>query len=219
MKSIFGQKLVEVVSRHAARDTGKFLPNQVGVAVANAREAGIDRSLTAACVDELLQLVGSGAAHGHAGAVVQHDIERLDIVGHFAAQQPVYAAAVVADHAAEGAARVRRRIGGVGEVILFRCFAQAVQHNAWLDCREFRGCIDRAECVHVTRKIEDYGDVGALACEAGACSTRQHGCAQCPAGGERGFDVGFVGRVNDADGKLAIIRGIGGVESTRSPVE
>ena len=78
-------------------------------------------------------LLGAGAADGHAGAVVEDDVEGFDVVDDLAAQQAVDAATVVADHAAEGAAAVGSRIGGVGQVMQFGGFAQAVENDAWLD--------------------------------------------------------------------------------------
>ena len=80
------------------------------------------------------------------------------------------------------------------------------------------GSID-VEPVHVAGEIEDHGHVGALAGEAGACAARQHGGPSGAAGGERGFDVGRIAGKDDADGKLAVVRGVGGVERARARIE
>ena len=80
-----------------------------------------------------LQGARAGGADGHARAVVEDDVERFDIVDDFAAEQAVDAATVVADHAAEGAARVRCRVGGVGEVMQLGGVAEAVENDARLD--------------------------------------------------------------------------------------
>ena len=60
----------------------------------------------------------------------------------FAAQQPVHAATVVADHAAQGAARVGGRIGRIGQVMLLGCIAQPVENDARLHRSELRFGID-----------------------------------------------------------------------------
>ena len=83
-----------------------------------------------------LELFRAGAAHGHARAIVEHDVEGLDVVGDLAAQQAVHAATVVADHAAQRAARVSSRIGRVGQVMQFGSLAQAVEDNARFDLRQ-----------------------------------------------------------------------------------
>ena len=81
------------------------------------------------------------------------------------------------------------------------------------------GGIDGGEAVHVARVIEDHGYVGALAGQAGACAARQHGGAGGAAGGQRGLDVGGVAGQDDADGKLAVVGGVGGVEGAGAEVE
>ncbi len=50
-------------------------------------------------------------------------------------------------------------------------------------------------------------------------AARENGCAECAASGERGFHVGGVARKDDADGKLAIVGGVRGVEGARSKIE
>ena len=50
-------------------------------------------------------------------------------------------------------------------------------------------------------------------------AARKHGGASRSAGGEGSFNIGGVAGINYADGKLAIIRSIGGVESARSQVK
>ena len=163
--------------------------------------------------------VGRRGAHGHARAVVEHDVERFDVVNDFAAEQAVDAATVVADHAAEGAAGVSGGIGRVGEVMEFGGVAQAVENDAGLDARQLLRGVESMERIHVARIVEDHGHVDALAGEAGARAAGQHGGAGGAAGGQCGFNVGGVAREDDADGKLAVVRGVGGVESARAEIE
>ena len=75
------------------------------------------------------------------------------------------------------------------------------------------------ERVHVARVVEDDGHVDALAGEAGACAAGQNRSAGSAASGERGLDVGGVARENHADGQLAVVRGVGGVERARAEIE
>jgi hypothetical protein len=104
-------------------------------------------------------------------------------------------------------------------VVLFCRFAEAVEDDAGLDYCQLCCRIDRAELVHVLRVIEDDGYVGALAGERGSATAGEDGCADRAAGCERGFDVGGVAGQDDADGKLTVIRGVGGVEGARAHVE
>ncbi len=138
VEAVLGQQLVEVVAGDAARNARKFFADEVGVAVAQAGQAGIDLADAAAGANGGVELGGAGAAHRHARAVVENDVERFDVVGDLAAQQAVHAATVVADHAAEGAARVGGGIGRVGEVVQLGGFAQAVENDARLNDGQLR---------------------------------------------------------------------------------
>ncbi len=205
VKAVFGEQLVEVIAGDAARDTGKLFANQVGIAIANTGKARVECAGATPCTNEAVELIGTGAADGHAGAVVEDNIQRLDIVGDFAAKQAVDAAAVVADHAAEGAAGVGGWVGRVGEVVLFGSIAEAVEDDAGLDGRELHLGVDAAESVHVARKIEDHGDIGALAGQAGSGAAGQHGSSGSAACGKGGLDVGCVAGIDDAYGELAVV--------------
>jgi hypothetical protein len=104
-------------------------------------------------------------------------------------------------------------------VVLFGGFAEAVEDDAGLDDGELCCRVDGAEPVHVLRVIEDDGYVGALAGERGSATAWENGCTDGAAGCECGFDVGGVKGHDDADGKLTVIRSVGGVEGARAPVE
>jgi hypothetical protein len=131
----------------------------------------------------------------------------------------VDAATVVADHAAEGAAAVGGGIGAVGEVVEFGSFAEAVEHNSWLNDCKAGGGVEGGEAVKVTGEVKDDGDIGGLAGDAGTCSTRKDGCADCAASGNSGFDVGDVAGQYDTDGELAIVGGVGCVQGARREIE
>ena len=134
-------------------------------------------------MNQRFQFGGRGPAHRHARAVIKHQVQRFDVVHYLAGHQPMSAATVVADHAAQCAARVRRRVGAVGQVVHFGGIAQPVEDDARFYAREFGRGVNQAQLVHIPRKIEDHRDVGALACEAGARAARQHGSSSGPASG------------------------------------
>ena len=157
--------------------------------------------------DVLLKFGLGGGADGHAGAVVEEEVERLDVVDGLAAHQGVDAAGVVADHAAEGAAAVGGGIGGEGELELLCGFADAVEHDAGLDVDGAGDGIDCAHLVHVLREVEDDGDVAALAGERGAASAREDGRVEAAADGDGGDDVVFVARDDETDGDVAVVGG------------
>ena len=108
------------------------------VFVTNARKACVDLGGAASGGENALKFVFAGGADGHAGAVVEQDIERVDIVDGLATHEGVRSAGVVADHAAEGAAGVRGGIGREGEVMNLGGFAHAVENDAGLDDGEAR---------------------------------------------------------------------------------
>ena len=136
MKAILGEQFVEVVAGDAARDAGKLLTDQVGVAIAQARQSGVDRPFASSGADDAPEFIGRSVADGHTRPVVENDVEGLDVVDCLSAEEAMHAAAVVADHAAEGATGVSRRIGCVGQVVLLGGVAQAVENDAGLDGRQ-----------------------------------------------------------------------------------
>jgi hypothetical protein len=104
-------------------------------------------------------------------------------------------------------------------MVLFGSLAQAVENDARLNARQLCGGINGDELVHVPREVEDHGHIDALASEAGSRSARQDGSACCATGGQSGFDIGGVARQNYANGKLTVIRGVGGVKSAGTEIE
>ena len=143
----------------------------------------------------------------------------MDVVDGLAAHQGVDAAGVVADHAADGAAAVGGGVGGEGEGEFFGGLADAVEHDAGLDVDGAGGGIDGAHAAHVLGEVEDDGDVAALAGERGAGSAGEDGGVEGAAGCDGGDDVGFVARDDDADGNVAVVGGVGGVEGFGGGVE
>ncbi len=208
----FGEELVEVEAGDAAGDVGEFCADEVGVGVAEALELGVDLAGAASGGDVGGEFGFGGGADGHAGAVVEEDVEGVDVVDGFAAHEGVDAAGVVADHAADGAAAVGGGVGCVGEGEFFGGFADAVEDDAGLDVDGAGDGIDGAHLVHVLREVEDDGGVAALAGERGACSAREDGGFEAAADFDGGDDVCFVEGDDEADGDVTVVGGVGGVE-------
>ena len=129
------------------------------------------------------------------------------------------AAGVVADHAAERAAAVRRRIRPEREVMALRRDPQRVEDDARLNAREpLPGSISRIRFMYFVKSKHDR-DVAALAGEARAGAARQHRRAELPAGGHRRDHVVGVARNDEADRNLAVVRAVGGVQRAAAAVE
>ena len=73
--------------------------------------------------------------------------------------------------------------------------------------------------MHVAGVVEDDGYVGALAGQAGSSAAGQDGGACGTTGGKRGLNVGCIAGQDHADGELAVVGGIGGVEGAGAEVE
>ena len=79
--------------------------------------------------------------------------------------------------------------------------------------------VDVGEAVHVAGIIEDHGHIGALAGQAGSGAPRQNSSTGGPAGSQGGLYVRGVTREDDADGELAVVGGVGGVEGAGTEIE
>src|ERR1700677_1017314 len=125
----------------------------------------------------------------------------------------MHAATVVADHAAECTAGVRRGIGRIGKLMQLGGLAQAVENDARLNTSEPGAGVDRSERVHVPRVVKDDGHVDALTREAGARTTRKNSGAGGAASSQCRLDVGCVARKNDADRELTVVRRVRSIKS------
>ena len=72
---------------------------------------------------------------------------------------------------------------------------------------------------HVFGKIEDDGDVAALSGERRAGAAAEQRSAELAAECDRGLNIVGIAREHDADGNLAVVRAVGGVESAGAAVE
>ena len=181
METVFGEKLLEVISGDAPGNPGIALADECGVSVPDFAQALIDGAATPALADDGLQIALAGSAHFHARAVVEQDVELFNVVHGLAGKQRMCSAGVVANHPAQRAAAVRGGIGDEGEVMGFRLAAQSVEHHAGLDAGQMARRVELEYLFHVFAEIENHGDVAALSRQAGTCSSRQNGRAEFPA--------------------------------------
>jgi hypothetical protein len=128
-------------------------------------------------------------------------------------------AGVVADHAADGATVVAGGIGSEGQMMFFGGVAEVIEDNAGLDARDAPFGIDLENVSHVLGEIEHDGDIAALSCERGSTATAKERSAEVTTNGDGSEDIVRIARKNYADGNLAIVRAVSGVESAASIVE
>ena len=219
VESVFGKELIEVVTRHTSRDIGKPRANQRRVAIADRAQARIDLSAASALADDRVQFGVGGGADAQLRAVIQQDPQLVDVVDGLSRQQGMRPAGVVADHAAERAAAVRRGIRSKREMVRLRTVSQRVEHDTGLNAGESLICVQLQDRVHALGEVEHDGDVAALACQARPRSSRQQRRAELPARGHRGDDIVRIAWNDEPDRDLPVIRSVGRVQCAASAIE
>src|SRR5690606_13443644 len=213
------QQFGQVVAGHAPRNLRIAAADQVGVAIANAAQAGADLAAPAAGGDDACKFLFAGGADPHAQPVIGDDVHGVDVVGGAPAHDRVHAAGVVADHAAQGVVAVGGRVRRKGEVMLFRHLAQVVQYAAGFHAGAAALHVDAANVVQVFGEVDDHCHVATLAGKAGAGAARQDGQVVAIAERDGLFHVRHAARNHHADGHLPVKGGIGGVERAAAVIE
>jgi hypothetical protein len=131
----------------------------------------------------------------------------------------MHAAGVVADHAAQGAAVVSGGIRAEGEVVFFGGGAKIVEHDSGLYTRDAADGVDFEDPRHVSGEIENDGDVAALSGEGRAAAATEKGCAELAAERYRGQNIVGIAGTHYADGDLAVVGPVGGVQGAGAAVE
>ena len=223
VEALLGQQVVEVVAGDPARQVlGIAAADLVGVAVAKGLEPGVDLALAPPSADDPLQLLLARGADGHPGAVVEQDVQLVDLVGGPPgpqAHQRVDAARVVADHPAQRVVGVRRGVRGEGQAVPLGLGAEVVQHRARLHPRQLRsGSIERTlltcfdqSITTATLQQPPVRLVPPPRERSGAPWRRQTATVS--------IDVLDVPRDHDADRHLAVVRAVGRVEGPAAGVE
>jgi hypothetical protein len=219
MKSALRQQLVEVVARHAPRNRREALPDEDLTAIADAPQPAVDLATPASALHNRVELIVARRADGQFRAVVQQHAQLLDVVDGLPGEQGVRAARVVANHAAEGAAAVGRRIGTERQLKGFGSSAQRIEHDARLDARKSAARVHVEDRIHVLAEVEDDGDVAALAGKAGPGAARENRRLVRPTRRDGGRHIGGVARNDEADRNLAVVRGVGCIKRTAAAIE
>ena len=219
VEAVLRQQEVEVVARHSPRNPRELRAHGIAVPVADRRQARVDLTDPPALADARLEQRRWRRAHAHAQPVVGENVEFVDVVIRFARHHRVHAARVVADHPAERAPAVRRRVRPERQADALGLFAQPIEDDARLHPRLPARRVDCQDRVAVLREVEDDRDVAALPCQAGARPPREHRRPGRAAGGDGGDGILRVARIHHPNGHLAVIRRIGRIQGAVARVE
>src|SRR6266581_6465325 len=118
------------------------------------------------------------------------------------------AAGVVANHSSQSAMGVGGGIGSKGEVVLFSGVAQNIEDHSGLHPGAFLFRIKLQNFGHVLGKIQHYGDVATLPCQAGSASASEHRSSLLAAGGDSRDYVLFIARDNNSNRQLSVVGSI-----------
>jgi hypothetical protein len=112
-----------------------------------------------------------------------------------------------------------RGIGPEGQMEFLGGIAKVIEDDTGLNASDLAVRIDLQNSGHVLGKIEDHGDIAALASQGSAAATRKNGRAEFPRDGNRSDNVVSIARKDNPYGDLAIIRTVGGIEGATAVVE
>src|SRR5262249_6799097 len=175
-------------------------------------QAGVDFAVASALANDFLELGIRSRSNAQAHTVIRENVEFENVIHRAACQDRMHAAGIVADHPAQIAVLVRRRIGSKSEIELVRALAQMIKHHAGLHPRVFLLWIEFQDLIEIFGKINDDSNVATLSGEAGATTACQNRSA-ITAGKRQRLDyiINCFGNYN-ADRDLAIVGPIIGIE-------
>ena len=183
-----------------------------GVLAGEAAELGPDGGQVGP--DHLLQpRDGGGAARAgpQALAGATDHLQLQDVVGGAAVGQGPRPAGVVADHPAQGAAAVGRRVGAEAQPVGPGRRLEVVEHHARLDRGRGPLRVQRQHPPEVPAQVHDHAGTDGVAGDRGAGAPGRHRDAQLEAGGHDGLDLVGVAREGDQLGRHPVQRGVGRV--------
>jgi hypothetical protein len=225
VEAVLGKQRREIEPGNAARDVGNPSADVGLVSPRQLSQAAVDLAAPPRLGREPLQLVFVRRADAHPDAVVREDVQRLHVVGGARAgavelrHHGMHAAGIVADHAAERAVCVRRRIGPERQPVPLGGVPQIVEDGSGLYACAAAPGVDLQHAVHVFREIEADGDIAALARQAGAAATAEHGRPIVSACRQRALHVFDVAGNDDADRRLPVIGPVGRVQRAAAAIE
>jgi hypothetical protein len=219
VEAVLGQQLVQVIAGNAPGDFGEAFADLIAIGVAHLHEALVDLAPASASGDDPDELLGRSRPHVQDQSVVSHDLEPFDVVRGEPGHDRVDAARVVADHPAQRAPVVGRRVGAEGELVALGRSSQGVEDDPGLDSRSSRGRVEIDDVAHVLREIEDERHVARLAGQAGPPTSRQDGDAELSPDGNCRDGVSLVHWKNDSDRNVTVVGRVNRIERTAGGVE
>ena len=166
-------ELVQVEPANPARDDREALLHHRPVPRREVRQARQQLAQPPSAGDRRLESFGRVGTDLEVFPAREHHPEALDVVRGLARVEPVGAAGVVADHPAEGAPGMRRRVRAEGQAATLGRTAQVVEHHARLDLGGPALGVDVDDTGHVTAHVDDDGLVAGLPGQACARAARQ----------------------------------------------
>ena len=151
-------------------------------------------------------LSGPIGAEAEARAVRQNRVDGRDIVSHQTVTDRLAAAGIVARHAADGAARVRRGIDRKEQAVRFERCVEMPKHDARLDHGAAPLGVDLEHVAKIFRAVDDQRPIDCLAALTGAAATRQDRNAALARDGDSGGDILDRARHENAD-RLDLVNG------------
>ena len=104
-------------------------------------------------------------------------------------------------------------------MMFFGGVAEVIEDNAGLDARDAAFGIDLQNLSHVPGEIEHDRDIATLAGQRSSSATAKERSAEFTANGDGREDVIRIARKNYADGNLAVVGAVSGVESAAAIIE
>ena len=148
-------------------------------------------------------------------AGAEGDVEAHHVVGGAAVAERARAAGVVADHPADGAARVRRGVGPEAQPLGQGGALQGGVHGARLDHGRAGLGVDGQHPVEVAGGVDHDAGPDGVAGDRGAGAAHRQRHPGGPRGVEGGEQLVAVPRSYDDAGRHPVERGVGGVERPR----
>ena len=186
---------IDVVAADAAQLAREAGGDLVGLADAECAQRGKQRR----------RLLRIGGTEAMARTVGEQRVDREHVVGHQPVADALGTAGIVAGHAADGAALVRRGIDREEEAVRLQRRVEMAEHEAGLDQRGARGGIDLDDLAQVLRAVEHDRPVDRLPALAGAAAARQHRHAVLAGDRQRRLQV-VSGLGNDHADRLDLVR-------------
>ena len=172
------EELIEVVPGDSPRDLRVPAANPLRPAIAESTEPREQCPFGAPAPDRAREILFSHPPRMEACAVVEDDVERLDVLDRDAVHLRAHATAVVPEHATETAMTVGRGLWSPRQTERLAGLDELVAHDAWLDRRQPRLGIQPDDPIHALGEVEHHGLVDRLARQRRPTPTRDDRRAQ-----------------------------------------